>query len=176
MSRLTKLFFLMSVFFLWNVPAVSAQFFEAEVQKLEPPIKAPDFTLKELGGRVVSLKTFRGKVVVLEFFSPFCSVCRKQASSFDKLDEVMKSEDVVFLSVAVEGSEKDLLEYKKKLKLSVPILIDADGAVAKVYRIRGHHETFFIDREGKIVGKTYAEKDWTSPAMIKLIRYLLARK
>ncbi len=176
MNHLIKVFLFVLVFLLWNVSVVSAQFFEAEVQKLEPPIKAPDFTLKELGGREVSLKTLRGKVVLLNFFSPSCSVCQKQASSFDKLDEVIKSKDVVFLSVAFEGREKELREYKKRFNISMPILIDPKGSVARAYKVRGHHETFFIDPEGKIVGKTYAEKDWTSPAMRRLIDYLLRQK
>jgi len=166
-------FFFLIIFLLWNVSVVVAQFFEAGVQKLETPVEAPNFMLKEIGGRKISLKEFRGKVVLVNFFSPSCSLCQKQASSFDKLDEVIKSKDVVFLSVAVEGKEKDLLKYKEKFNLSVPILIDENGSVAKAYRIRGHHETFFIDRKGKIVGKTFAEKDWTSPNMRNLIQYLL---
>ena len=166
-------FFFLIIFLLWNASVVVAQFFEAGVQKLETPVEAPNFMLKEIGGRKISLKEFRGKVVLVNFFSPSCSLCQKQASSFDKLDEVIKSKDVVFLSVAVEGKEKDLLKYKEKFNLSVPILIDENGSVAKAYRIRGHHETFFIDRKGEIVGKTFAEKDWTSPSMRNLIQYLL---
>lgn len=173
MRRFGMFFFLLIIFLLWNVSVVVAQFFEAGVQKLETPVEAPNFMLKEIGGRKISLKEFRGKVVLVNFFSPSCSVCQKQASSFDKLDEVIKSKDAVFLSVAVEGREKDLLKYKEKFNLSVPILIDKDGSIAKAYRIRGHHETFFIDRKGKIVGKTFAEKDWTSPSMKNLIQYLL---
>ena len=176
MKRFGMFFFLLIIFLLWNVSVVVAQFFEAGVQKLETPVEAPNFRLKEIGGRMISLKAFRGKVVLLNFFSPSCSLCQKQASSFDKLDEVIKSKNVVFLSVAVEGKEKDLLKYKEKFNLSGPILIDENGSVAKAYRIRGHHETFFINREGKIVGKTYAEKDWTSPSMKNLIHYLLAQK
>jgi peroxiredoxin len=173
MRRFGMFFFFLIIFLLWNVSVVVAQFFEAGVQKLETPVEAPNFMLKEIGGRKISLKEFRGKVVLVNFFSPSCSLCQKQASSFDKLDEVIKSKDVVFLSVAVEGKEKDLLKYKEKFNLSVPILIDENGSVAKAYRIRGHHETFFIDRKGKIVGKTFAEKDWTSPNMRNLIQYLL---
>jgi len=173
MRRFAMFFFLLIIFLLWNVSIVAAQFLEAGVEKLETPVDAPDFMLKELGGRKISLKELKGKVVLLNFFSPLCSICQKQASSFDKLDEVIKSKDVVFLTVAVEGREKDLLKYKKKFNISVPILIDEDGSVAKAYKVWGHHETFFINRKDKIVGKTFAEKDWTSPSMKNFIHYLL---
>jgi peroxiredoxin len=176
MRRLTMIFFFMLVFLLCSISIAADQFFEAGVQKLETPIAAPDFTLKDLKGRKISLKDLRGKVVVLNFFSIWCSACERQASSFDKLDEEIKGKDIVFFHVAVEGREKELLEYKNKFNISVPILIDKSGSIAKAYRIRGHHETFFIDRKGKIVGKTFAEADWISPAMKNLIQYLLSQK
>ena len=170
------LFLLLIASLIWSPQSATAQFFEAGVQKLETPVNAPDFALKDLGGRKISLKELRGKVVVLNFFSIWCSVCEKQASSFDKMDEEIKSEGAVFLHVAVEGREKELLEYKNKFNISSPILIDKNGSVAKAYRVRGHHETFFINRQGKIVGKTFAEKDWVSADMRNLMHYLLAQK
>jgi peroxiredoxin len=173
MRRVTIVTLLLIIFLGWKAPIVIAQFLEAGVQKLETPVAAPDFALKDLKRRKISLKSLRGKVVVLNFFSIWCSVCEKQASSFDKLDEEIRGEGVFFLHVAVEGREKELLEYKNKFNISIPILIDRDGSVAKAYRVRGHHEAFFINRDGKIVGKTYAEADWTSASMKNLIRYLL---
>ncbi len=166
-------FLLVTFFLVLNGQIVNAQFFEAGVQKLESPVAAHNFSLKDLRGQKISLKELRGKVVVLNFFSIWCSVCERQASSFDKLDEEFKGKDVVFLHIAVERRREELLEYKKKFGISMPILIDEDGAVAKTYGVRGHHETFFINREGKIVGKTFAEADWTSPNMRNLIHYLL---
>jgi len=176
MRRFTMIFFFLSFLLIWNVSIATAQFLEAGVQKLETPVAAPDFTLKDLKARKISLKNLRGKVVLLNFFSIWCSACKKQASSFDKLDEEIKGKDIVFLHLAVEGRERELLEYKNKFNISVPILVDKNGSVAKAYKVRGHHETFFINREGKIVGKTFAETDWTSPPVRNLIQYLLKQK
>jgi peroxiredoxin len=173
MIRVTIIFFVLLIFCSVNAQVVTAQFLEAGVQKLETPVDAPDFTLKDLRGRKISLRELKRKVVVLNFFSIWCSVCEKQASSFDKLDEEFKGKDVVFLHIAVEGRGEELVEYKNKFGISMPILIDDHGSVAKDYGVRGHHETFFINRKGKIVGKTFAEKDWTSPSMRNLMHYLL---
>ncbi len=176
MRFFTRIFFFLSFLLIWNVSVAAAQFLEAGVQKFDTPVVAPNFTLKDLKGQKISLKDYRGKVVVLNFFSVWCSVCEKQASSFDKLDEEIKGKNVVFLHLAVDGREKELLAYKNKFNISIPILIDKSGSVAKAYKVRGHHETFFINREGKIVGKTFAEKDWISTDMRNLIYYLLAQK
>jgi peroxiredoxin len=47
---------------------VQAQFLEAEIVKFRVPVEAPDFRLKELTGREISLKELKGKVVILNFF------------------------------------------------------------------------------------------------------------
>jgi peroxiredoxin len=173
MRRLTVAFLLPVVFFLWNPSTVSAQFSEAEVKKLEKPIHAPDFTLKVLGSGEISLKELRGKVVLLNFFSVFCRVCQKEVPSFDKLDASVKNKELVILHVAIDGNDRELKEFKDKYHISLPILVDENGKEAKAYGVRGYHKTFFVNREGRIVGYTYAEKDWTSSAVKNLIRFLL---
>ncbi len=62
------LFFLMLLLPL-NVRVVNAQFTEAGVQKLRVAVEAPDFTLKEIEGGKVSLKEFRGKIILLNIFA-----------------------------------------------------------------------------------------------------------
>jgi peroxiredoxin len=173
MRRFAMFFFLLIIFLLWKASIVTAQFLETGVQKLETPVDAPDFSLKALKDRRISLKGLRGKVVLLTLFSPVCSVCQRQSSSFDKLAEEIKSKEAVFLLVAVRVKEKELVKYKKEFHISIPILIDRDGSISRSYSVRAHHETFFINRNGKIVGKTFAEKDWTSASMRNLIQYLL---
>jgi peroxiredoxin len=150
------------------------RFFEAGVQKLEVPADAPDFTLKALGGGEVSLKGLKGKVVLLNFFSPTCAVCRKEASSFDKLNTALKEKGLILLQIASGVENEEAAHFKKEFKISLPILIDEDGSVAKAYGLLGLHETFFINREGKIVGKTFESgREWTSPEMLTLVRELL---
>jgi len=173
MRKFTIVLLIIVVFLLWNSSIVTAQFLEAGVQKLASPIKARNFTLKALEGRKISLKGLRGRIVILTFFSPLCSVCQRQSSSFDKLAEEIKNKEAVFLLVASRVKEKELVKYKKEFHISIPILVDRHGSVSKAYGVWGHHETFFINREGKIVGKTFAEKDWTSGSMRNLIEHLL---
>ncbi len=50
---------------------VYAQFQEAGVEKFRVAVEAPDFTLKELEGEKISLKDFKGKVIIINFFSPY---------------------------------------------------------------------------------------------------------
>ncbi len=56
-------------FLLFNDPVAIAQFQEAGVKQFKIPVEAPDFTLKELSGSKISFREFRGKIVVLNFFT-----------------------------------------------------------------------------------------------------------
>jgi peroxiredoxin len=175
MRRIILLFVIVVVFLAGSASMVIPQFFEAGVQKLEVPLIAPNFTLKKLGGGTISLGDLRGKVVLLNFFSPWCRTCQKAASSFDKLNKENKEKDIVILQVGVEAEEKDLIRFENDFHISSPILIDENGTVAKAYGVWGHHETFFIDRKGKIVGKAFEIENWESASMRKLFEHLLAQ-
>jgi cytochrome oxidase Cu insertion factor (SCO1/SenC/PrrC family) len=71
MRRFVVILLLTSLCWLGNSQSASAEFEEAGVEKFRAAVDAPDFTLKETGGEKLSLKEFRGKVVLLNFFSPF---------------------------------------------------------------------------------------------------------
>lgn len=176
MKRIGMFLLFLSIFLLFGVLFVNAQFFEAGVQELKVPVKAPDFTLRVLGGGTMSLKETKGKIILLTFIQDWCSICRRDASSINKLAQTTKDKNVVFLLMAVKWREKELLEFKKEFKISIPILVAEKGTEAEEYKITGYPETFFINRQGKIIGKTFAEKDWTSASMRKLLQHLSATK
>jgi peroxiredoxin len=87
-----------------------------------------------------------------------------------------KGTDLVPLKVEVKEKEQDVLNYKKKFNVSCPILLDDTGSVATTYGVWNHPETFFINREGKIVGRVLKDMDWTSKSMTNLIRSLLKER
>lgn len=176
MRRLLIVLIFFVIFLLWNAPVAIAQFSEAGVEKLRVSINAPDLTLKELGGGKISLKEQRGKIILLNFFATWCPDCRRESPSFAKLHEEFKNTDLVLLKVATKEKEQDIIKYKNEFKISSPILIDDDGASANAYGMWNTPNTFFINREGKIVGRVVKEMDWTAKNMRKLIHYLLEEK
>lgn len=105
---------------------------------------APDFTLKDLDGNDVSLSSFRGKTVVLEWYNPDCPFVRKQHTEgpLATMADELSKKGVVWLAVnsgapgkqghGVERNKASLAEYK----LAHPILIDEPGAVGKLYQAK----------------------------------------
>jgi peroxiredoxin len=83
---------------------------------------------------------------------------------------------LVLLKVATKEKEKDILRYKKEHNFVSPILFEEDAAVSTAYGVWSRPQTFFINREGKIIGRALKETDWTSKNMKELIEYLLKEK
>ena len=80
------------------------------------------------------------------------------------------------LKVAIKEREEDLRKYVSEFKVSSPILLDQKAEVANAYGIQSHPQTFFISREGKVVGRALKGMDWTSRSMRNLIQHLLGEK
>ena len=78
--------------------------------------------------------------------------------------------------MAIKEKEQDVIKCKNEFNLSSPILMDENGSVANAYGVWNHPETFFINREGKIVGRVLKEMDWTSKGTKSLVRSLLQGK
>jgi peroxiredoxin len=93
-----------------------------------------------------------------------------------KLSDELKNPDFVLLKVVTKEKEKDVIKYKKEHNFSSPILYEDDATVANAYGVSNRPQTFFINREGKIVGRVLREMDWTSKNMKDLIEYLLKEK
>jgi peroxiredoxin len=176
MRRLWMAIFFLVVLSLCNTPMATAQFSEAGVEKLRVAVDAPDLTLKELGGKRISLKDLRGKIILLNFFATWCPHCRRESASFEKLHEGFKDTDLVVLKVATKEKEQDLVKYKNEFNISTPILIDGKGSGTDAYGVSILPETFFINRKGKILGRARREVDWASSNMKNLIQYLLKEK
>jgi peroxiredoxin len=83
---------------------------------------------------------------------------------------------LVLLKVATKEKEQEIIKYKNEYRISSPILIDDDGKSASAYGIWNRPNTFFINREGKIVGRVVKEMEWTSKNMMKLLQSLVEEK
>ena len=93
-----------------------------------------------------------------------------------KLSQESKGTDLVVLKIATKEKEKDVAKYKKDHQFSSPILLEENVSVSNAYGVSSRPQTFFINREGKIVARALKEMDWGSKNMKELIDYLLKEK
>lgn len=116
---------------------------------------APDFVLQEYAtGRLVRLSDFRGKTVVLNFWATWCPPCIAEMPDLQALHASrQEAGDLVVLAVDVQESPSVIGEFVQLKGLTMPVLTDRTGAVAKHYGLPGLPGTFFIDRDGTVRSK-----------------------
>jgi peroxiredoxin len=120
---------------------------------------APDFALKDLDGKDVRLSSFKGKVVVLEWFNPGCPFVDKSHAKGSLKETARKhtKNGVVWLAVnsAAPGKQGHGVEANregaKKYGMEHPILVDESGDVGKKYGATNTPHMFVIDDKGTLV-------------------------
>jgi cytochrome c biogenesis protein CcmG/thiol:disulfide interchange protein DsbE len=115
----------------------------------EAPI-APDFTLKNVEGGMVSLSDYKGKVVILDFWDTWCPPCKKEIPGFIELQDKYGDKGLVILGAAFgRYGEEKVAEFAKEWKMNYPVII-ADQKVNRDYGgIQSIPTTFVIDTDGK---------------------------
>jgi len=136
----------------WRNPAttdVSAQ----HNTGIRPGQLAPDFETTNLQGEKVMLSQFKGKTVLLNFWTTWCTVCKAEMPHVQKLYEQMAEHDVVILSVnstSQDSGVEQARRYVEENQLSFPVVLDESGAIRQAYRVRAYPVTFIIDAAGVV--------------------------
>lgn len=115
---------------------------------LKPGLPAPDFSLPDLEGRTHSLEMYRGRIVVLNFWSAECPWSQRVDA---KLQEYSKAwgERVVLLPVASNANEPLELLRETARERSLPrLLLDRERQAARLYGASTTPHLFVIDKEG----------------------------
>lgn len=116
------------------------------------PVFAASFA--DLDGKQQPLKQWRGKVMVLNFWAPWCPPCREEIPDFIKLQEKYRERGLVFVGVALDEKLK-VQTFADEMGINYPILlgemdaVDLSGKIGN--RLGGLPFTVVIDRDGRIV-------------------------
>jgi cytochrome c biogenesis protein CcmG/thiol:disulfide interchange protein DsbE len=141
---------LLSIFLLFSLGSAGADAQE----------KAPDFTLKDLSGNEVSLKDYRGQIVLLDFWATWCVPCRKSIPELVELRKKYKSKDWVIFGLAIDDPEswddKYVADFaKNRMKINYTVLRAGKKVIRDYLGVEpvGIPFLVFIDRQGMIADK-----------------------
>lgn len=144
---------------------------EAEM-KLQPGMPAPDFTLKNAKGEEVSLSSFKGKYVVIDFWGIWCKWCVKGIPEMKTYYEKYKKQ-LEIVGVDCGDAEDKWMEYIKENNLPwVNLYNGKDTVVTNMYAVAGFPTKVVIDKEGNIVKIIVGE----SPEFYELLDSLMGKK
>ena len=112
--------------------------------------KAPDFTLKDLSGKEHKLASYKGKVVLVDFWASWCPPCKRSIPEIDMLYKKYRDQGLVVLAVNVDKDKKNVVDFLKNIAPEITVLLDPDADVVSAYRILGMPTSMIIDRSGII--------------------------
>ena len=126
---------------------------------------APDFTLPDLNGNKVSLASYKGRPLVVDFWATWCTPCKVEIPWFEKLHDQYASQGLEIIGVSADDLDKDdpaklftekrdIADFVSKMHMNYPILLDAASIEKQYGGLDALPTTFFIDRNGKIVAST----------------------
>ena len=139
------------------LPVATTDFAAAQLMQQAAPNPGPAvgrtavaFNVQTIDGKSVTLDTFRGKPLVVNFFASWCDPCRDEMPLINELAAKGARDGYAVLGIAVEDSRAAITEYVKEAKINFPVALDLNSIVKRSYRIFGPPATFFIDGQGVI--------------------------
>ena len=132
---------------------------------------APDFTVKDLKGREISLSNYSGKVVFLNFWATWCGPCKAEIPGFIEAYKQYKDKGMEVIGISVDRiSPKSVLKFAEKYKINYPVIMSTDK-IQKDYEPGPYVPiTIIIDKEGKIRHRHigYMDKEKLKDYFLKL--------
>ncbi len=111
---------------------------------------APDFTLKSTSGRVVSLGSLRGHVVVLNFWASWCHPCRTEMPMLGSWYRKLHAKGLDIVGVNNQDPLTDARAFAQSVRTPYTILLDSNGSIAARYDVLGLPTTVLVDANGVV--------------------------
>ena len=134
---------------------------------------APDFDTLDLDGKVWSLSKLKGKVVFVNFWATWCSPCREEMPSMQRLYTKLPKDKFEMIALFNNDKKPAVRNFVSQLGLTFPILSDEHNFAGTKYGLTGLPETFIVDKQGVIREKIIGPIKWDSPENVEmLMRYI----
>jgi peroxiredoxin len=131
---------------------------------------APDFTGTTLTGSRLSFSSYRGRVVVVNFWGSWCVACREEAAALAVTAQQYQSAGVAFLGVDVRDTTASAEAFARSFGIPYPSVSDSGSQITldftAVVPIAGTPTTLVIDRTGHIAGAVFGQATYTELATI----------
>jgi peroxiredoxin len=126
-------------------------------------VVAPDFELIDTDGNTHRLSDYRGKTVIINFWTTWCPPCREEIPSMNRAYEVLADENVEILAINMVTAD---------YPADFPLLLDREGAVIAEWPVKGLPTTYVVAPDGSIAYRAIGGREWDDPAFLEQIRAL----
>ena len=135
-----------------------------------------DFQFVDGDWKAVSLADFQGKVVLLNIWATWCSPCRAEMPTLDRLQAELGGADFEVVALSIDdGGVPVVKAFYEELGLkSLRIYVDPTVTAPVRLKVLGVPTTLLIARDGKELGRYAGPAEWDSPTFVSMVRQQLA--
>jgi thiol-disulfide isomerase/thioredoxin len=124
--------------------------FAVAVLAAAPPKPAPNVALQTADGARVDLSSYRGKVVLVDFWASWCVPCKTSFPALDALYREYSPQGLEVLAVNLDERRKDADTFLEGRPHTLTVFYDPKGVAPAAFGVKGMPTSFVIDRDGKI--------------------------
>ncbi len=175
------IFFVFFVLFLVNKDVktwvmkqiVSTGLLNSKIEDKAHSFTVTDFNMKDIDGKSISTKDFRGKVVFINFWASWCPPCRAEFPSIQKMYEKYKdNQNVEFLTINLDDDVNAGKKFLEKNKYSIPFWVSNGNIPQEIYN-GSLPTTVILDKNGKIRLKHTGMADYSKDSFYQQLEKLI---
>lgn len=124
-----------------------------------------------------TLASFKGKLVLLNIWATWCTPCREEMPTLDRLQAKLGSAQFEVVALSIDRAEVSLIEkFYEELDLdALAVYVDPTGSASTMLNVIGIPATLLINPQGDEMGRVLGPAEWDAPEMVEAIqRYLPA--
>ncbi len=120
---------------------------------------APDFTLRALDGQMLTLSSYRGKVVLLDFWATWCVPCREETPHFVEMQQKYGDRGLQIIGVSMDDTSDPVHSFYQQFHMNYPVVMGTPDTGSAYGGVLGLPIAFLLDREGHIFSKHVGATD-----------------
>jgi thiol-disulfide isomerase/thioredoxin len=133
----------------------------------------PPLALNDLHGKPWELSALQGRPVLLNFWATWCEPCREEMPSLQALARRHEADSLLVLMVNYREGASSIRRFLERTPLTLPVLLDSDGSVTRVWTSRVFPTTVLVDRSGRPRQQVVGAVDWDGDEARRWLRELL---
>jgi cytochrome c biogenesis protein CcmG/thiol:disulfide interchange protein DsbE len=170
------------IFIIGAALVVAASFYFASRNVADPPsfgvssgqqLPAPQMKLTDLNGQKVDLASYKGQVVLVDFWATWCDPCRAEIPHFIQLQDKYRDQGLQIIGISMDDGPKPVREFSQEFKMNYPVAMGNAKLAERFGGVLGLPVSFLIGRDGRIYARHVGETDAT--IFESEIKQLLAR-
>lgn len=128
----------------------------------------PDFEVKDASGKVVNLKSLKGKNVLVNIWASWCPPCKAEMPSLASLYSSVDASKASFVMLAIDDDFMNSLQWLSEKNIKVPAYYPM-GNLPELFNVQGIPATFIFNKDGKLIKKIDGAENYNTGGYKRLL-------